>query len=229
MHLSQQNVKLPIVNFDEIIPNQLQKTSRHGPLFPKSIRAIVSGPSGSGKTNTLLNLICDPNGLKFENIYVFSKSLYQPKYQFLEKVLPEEIGYFPFDDNTELLCPASLKPYSIVIFDDISGEKHDRIRDYFCMGRHNDIDTFYLGQSYSRIPKVAIRDNCNVLVIFKQDDMNLKHIFNNHVSPDMTFEQLKNICSVAWKKQNGFLVICKDFTLNKGRYRIGFDLFINTY
>lgn len=229
MQLSQQNIKLPILNFDKIIPNQRQNTSKHSPLFPNSIRAIFSGPSGSGKTNTLLNLICDPNGLKFENIYVFSKSLYQPKYQFLAKILPEEVGYFPYDDNSELIHPSRVKPNSIMIFDDISTEKHDNIRNYFAMGRHSNIDIFYLGQTYSKIPKALVRDNCNVLLTFKTDNTNLKHIFNNHVSPDMTFEQFTNICTEAWKNKNGFMVICKDFDINKGRYRLGFDTFVQTY
>lgn len=226
MHLAQQNVRLPIVNFDEIIPQQTQHISKHGPLFPNSIRAIITGPSGSGKTNALLNLICDPNGLKFQNIYVFSKSLFQPKYQFLEKILPDEVGFFPYDDNTELVQPSCVKPNSIVIFDDICMVNHDCIRNYFAMGRHSNIDIFYIGQTYSQIPKQLIRDNANFLMVFKQDGANLRHIFNNHVSPDMTFEQFVYICSKAWKCKNGFLVICKDSDLKKGRYRLNCDTFI---
>lgn len=226
MRLARQNVQLPIINFDEIIPQQTQLSSKHGPLFPNSIRALITGSSGSGKTNALLNLICDPNGLKFQNIYIFSKSLFQPKYQFLEKVLPDEVGFFQYDDNTELVQPSSVKPNSVVIFDDISTEKHDNIRNYFAMGRHSNIDIFYIGQTYSQIPKQLIRDNANFLMLFKQDGTNLKHIFNNHVSPDMTFDQFTNICSKAWKHKHGFLVICKDFEYNKGRYRINCDSFI---
>lgn len=56
---------------------------------------------------------------------MFSKSLFQPKYKFLEKVLPDEVGFFQYDDNTELVQPSSVKPNSVVIFDDISTEKHD--------------------------------------------------------------------------------------------------------
>jgi len=35
----------------------------------------------------MLSLIESPNGLIFENIYVFSKSLYQLKYEYLEKLI----------------------------------------------------------------------------------------------------------------------------------------------
>jgi len=39
-----------------------------------TIRAILVGPRGSGKTNIMYNLITHVNGLKFENIYLFSKT-----------------------------------------------------------------------------------------------------------------------------------------------------------
>lgn len=108
-------------------------------------------------------------GLVFENIYVFSKSLYQPKYEFLAKVIPKKIGNSPFDDNASVISPAVAKPHSIMIFDDIAFKKHDNLRNFFTMGRHNNIDTFFLGQIYSRIPKQLIRDNTNFLIIFKQE------------------------------------------------------------
>ena len=55
------------------------------------------------------------------------------------------------------------------------------------MGRHEKVDSFYLWQSYTRIPKHSIRDNVNLLAVFRQDDMNLKHIDNDHVNTDMTY------------------------------------------
>ena len=39
------------------------------------VRAVICGPSGYGKTNVLLSLLESPNGLRFENVYVYSKSL----------------------------------------------------------------------------------------------------------------------------------------------------------
>ena len=95
------------------------------------------------------------------------------------------------------------------------------------MGRHKDVHCFYLCQSYTRIPKQLIRDNANMLVVFKQDNNNLKHIFNNHVNPDMTFSEFQEICQMCWNKKFGFLVIDKECDLGNGRYRNGFDKFIN--
>jgi len=46
---------------------------RHSAIIPNTIRALIVGPSNSGKTNIMLCLIESPNGLKFENVYIFSK------------------------------------------------------------------------------------------------------------------------------------------------------------
>ncbi|KYM80429.1 hypothetical protein ALC53_09127 [Atta colombica] len=60
--------------------------------------------SNCGKTNILINLLKSPHGIRFENVYVYSKSLQQPKYQYLENLLaPKEISYFTFSNNNVLL------------------------------------------------------------------------------------------------------------------------------
>lgn len=225
MRVIEQNTKLPVENFD-MYTIRTGSGIKHGPLLPSTIRCIVAGPSNCGKTNVVFNMLFDPNGLRFENVYIFSKSLHQPKYQFLKSVLPKEIGYFVFDENTKVLPPKEAKNNSIMIFDDIACEKHDNIRSYFTMGRHNNIDSFYIGQTYSRIPKQLVRDNTNLIILFKQDETNLKHVYNDHVNTDMTFEKFKEMCALAWKDNYSFICISKDCELDKGRYRVGFDKFL---
>lgn len=221
-------MEFPVINFDQFVGGGAVKKSKHGPLLPHSVRCIICGPSNSGKTNVLLNMLFDPKGLVFENIYIFSKSLNQPKYEFLSKVLPEEIGYFPSDDNSKVIEPSQAEPNSVMIFDDIACEKHDEIRSYFTMGRHNNIDVFYLGQTYSRIPKQLIRDNSNFIILFKQDDLNLHHVYNDHVNTDMTYDKFREMCSKAWNDNHGFLTIDKDRDIYKGRYRINLDSFVES-
>jgi len=94
----------------------------------------------------MLCLIESPNGLKFENDYKFSKRLYQPKYEYLKKLIKPIIGmgYHTFFHNEGVLDPSEAKNNSIMIFDDVGCEKQDNIRPYFCMGRHKNIDSFYL-------------------------------------------------------------------------------------
>lgn len=215
-----------INNIDELtVDNVKIEEGKHGMLFPNTVRCILSGPSNCGKTNVVFNLVVNPNGLRFNNLYIFSKSFLQPKYQLLDKIFSEvkDVGYFKYDASNAIMQPDQAKPYSLFIFDDISCENHDTIRNYFAMGRHNEIDCIYIGQTYSKIPKQLIRDNVNIIVIFKQDDTNLKHIYNDHVGTDMTYEKFKHICNKAWEKKYGFFVVNKDCEKNGGRYKIGFD------
>lgn len=228
MKIVKQSSTLPVCNIDSFTESNNNNLRKHGVLLPETCRCIISGPSNCGKTNVMMSLLQEPNGLKFENVYVFSKSLYQPKYKFLEKVLKpiKGLGYYTFSENDDVVSPDKAKPHSVILFDDIACDKQNNIRKYFSMGRHNDIDCFYLCQTYTRIPKHLIRDNANLLVLFKQDEMNLRHVYQDHVSTDMDFTKFRGICAECWKTPYGFLVINKDCDLHKGRYRKGFDSYI---
>ena len=129
MEFREQSRKLPVINFDNVT-EQKSVRKRHGELLPDSIRAIFCGPSNCGKTNALLALITHPNGLRFENVYVYSKSLNQPKYKFLEKLLTpvEGIEYLAFTENDRVVSSADARPNSVIIFDDIAREKQDNVR-----------------------------------------------------------------------------------------------------
>ena len=227
MDFKEQLVKLPIENFDAVVEHD-KRAKRHGDLLPDSIRAIFCGPSNCGKTNSLLALITHPNGVRFENVYVYSKSLNQPKYKFLNEILEpiEGVQYFPFSEHDAVVDPGHALPNSIMIFDDISCEKQDNVRAFFCMGRHKKVDCFYLCQTYAHVPKHLVRDNVNLLAIFRQDEVNLKHIYDDHVNTDMTYIQFKELCSKCWRDdKHSFLVIDKDRGINDGRFRKGFDNF----
>lgn len=224
-----QEEKLQVSNIDGLTVDGVNGSkSKHGNLLPDTIRCIISGPSNCGKTNLVFNMLTNINGLHFKNVYIFSKSLHQPKYQLMEKVLSDvsEITLFKFDANEDVIDPQRAKPYSVFIFDDVSAENQNMVMKYFTMGRHYFIDSIYIGQTYSKIPKQLIRDNVNFLILFKQDDTNLKHVYSDHIGADMSFTQFKDICGKAWKEKYGFLVIDKDKEGNNGRYRLGFHKFV---
>src|ERR1700712_3150171 len=160
-------------------------------------------------------------------MYTFFVNHYinQPKYELLRQVIKHipEIHYHEFSEKDEVIDPSQARENSIIIFDDVMTDKQDKIRDYFCMGRHKLVDSIFLCQSYSKIGKHLIRDNCNVVIICKQDERNLKHIYHDHVMTDMSFEQFKQICMYCWKEKYGILVVMKDEEIDNGRYRFGFD------
>lgn len=153
----------------------------------------------------------------------------QPKYKYLERIIKSipGMGFFTFTSNDQVISTSKIKQNSIIIFDDIQTDKQDNIKDYFCMGRHRGVDCFYLAQTFTRIPKHLLRDNANFLILFKQDEMNLKHIYNDYsVGCDMKFEQFQDLCNKCWAEKYGFVVIDLSSEVNKGRYRKGFDQFV---
>lgn len=214
-------------------PDQCSVANKHGALLPASIRCLICGPSNCGKTNLMYSLLTDIRGLKFANLYVFSKSLQQPKYVLLKEILRAvpEIGFQAFEDSKDVIAPENAPPNSVIVFDDVACDSQERIKSFFSMGRHKGTDCFYLTQSYARIPKHLLRDNANLIVLFKQDELNLKHVYNDHVGSDMSFVTFKELCDRCWKKADsntthGFVVIDKERELSKGRYRCGLDTFI---
>lgn len=225
MQFVKQRSSLKMLNFDCEV--QSKKCCRHSELLPDSIRCIIIGPSNCGKTNLMLTLLTHPKGLRFENVYLYSNSLYQPKYEMLKKILQKSngVGYFPYSNNVDIVKASEAKPNSIFIFDDVACDKQDCMRDYFSHGRHKRIDSFYLCQTYTRVPKQLIRDNANLIILFKQDDINLKHAYDEHVGTDMSFDKFKSLCSECWNEKYGFVVINKDNRF--GRYRKGFDNFLD--
>ena len=228
MRFVRQATIIKVTNFDDKTRLMDEKEiHRHGNMLPNTIRGIICGPLNCGKTNVLINLIESPHGVYFENMYVYSKSLQQPKYRYLENLLSsiEEIGYFTFSNNSDVIPPSEALPNSIFIFDDVACDKQDTIREYFAMGRHSSVDCFYLCQTYAKIPKHLIRDNANVLILFKQDGTNLKHVYNDHVNTDMSYDDFRAFCQKCWQHKYGFVVIDKDSSLINGRYRKGFNDF----
>lgn len=227
IRLTSQNQTLPIKNHD--LNDTLKHYQKHGNLLGGCKRGLIVGGSGSGKTNVIISLLEHPNGLRFENVYLYSKSLYQPKYEYLRKLLKpiNGLGYYEYANSADIMSPNAARANSVIIFDDVVCDSQSIIRDYYCFGRHKNNDCFYLCQTYSSIPKQLIRDNANLIVIFKQDVTNLKHIYDDHVNVDMSFERFKKLCSHCWEDRYGFLVVDKDREINSGRYRRGFDCFIN--
>lgn len=222
MRLIKQNHLLNINNIDVVREN----ISKHGPLLPSNIRCIIAGPSNCGKTNVMISLLENPNGISYENVYIYSK--YLPKYEYLRNLLKpiKNLGYYEYTDSENITHPSNAKKHSIFIFDDVACDKQSVIRDFFAMGRHNNVVSFYLCQSYTRIPKHLIRDNANILILFPQDVLNLKHVYEDHVNADMKFDKFKDLCNLCWQDKYGFVVIDKTKDCQLGRYRKGFHYFI---
>src|SRR5271166_6007114 len=178
------------------------------------------GFTGNGKTNLMVNLLKKEKVLNYSNIYVYSSTLHQPAYEYLKEFYQNlenfikcktnqavKIAYF-FDADTEILNPSELDKNKshVMIFDDVMLSDQTKIKDYFCRGRHNNVNVFYLCQSLHKIAKHCIRENANMFILFKQDDKTLKYFHETHIS-DMDFKEFKLFCDGAWSKKHRFLVV----------------------
>lgn len=220
---------MEITNFDL---EQKEKQHHHW-LLPGSIRCVVVGPSGCGKTNLLLNLLLKKGYLNFDRLHLYSKSLRQEKYRFLrdwavalEEVAGKDVA--SFHSNSDDIIPVeSIDPNecSVIVFDDVMLEKQGPIEKYFTRGRHGGADCFYLTQNNFRIPKQAIRDNANFIIIFAQDGKNLRAIHDSFVCGDMSYEEFRSFCRQCWDQPYGFAVIDLSSMAYDGKYRCGFDRF----
>ena len=112
-----------------------------------------------------------------------------------------------------------------MIFDGLLLQKQSKFEAYYVGGRHSNCDCLYLSQNNFKLPCQTIRENTNFFCLFPQHQKNIDHIFNDHVSQDMTKEQFKKLCKTAWSKSHNFVVIDLISPKNYGKYRSGFDNF----
>ena len=85
-----------MINFDDYVNENKTEHNKNWPYTPDDpYRILVIGGWGSGKTNVLLNLI--ENQPDINKIYLYTKDLYEAKYQYLISKR-EDVGIDHFND-----------------------------------------------------------------------------------------------------------------------------------
>ena len=132
-----------------------------------------------------------------------------------------------FETPEDVPDPSTLdrEKKNLMIFDDLQLEKQNKCETYYIRGRHSNVDCFYLAQNYFKLPRQTIRENANFICLFRQDLKNINHIFNDHVSTDMSKDEFRKLCDKAWEKPHGFVVIDLSSKKDNGKYRCGLDSF----
>lgn len=233
MRFAKQSIDIPVENIDEHTSTNAHKIDRHSALLPNNLRCIIAGPSGCGKTNVLVSLIESEHGLKFENLYLYSRTLDQSKYTYLCEMLRpiKEIGCHTFSASENVIEVNEMKKNSLIVFDDVINDHEMNktiVRDIFTLGRHRNLDVVYIVQSYTKLNKHLIRDNCNFVILFRQDEMNLKHVFYDFgVNIDMKFTEFQEFCTHCWREPFGFACISLEHEVSSGRYRKNFNEYLN--
>ena len=99
-----------------------------------------------------------------------------------------ECNFYESADDVPDLKEISPELKNLMIFDDLLLQKQKKCEAYYVRGRHSNCDCLYLSQNYFKLPLQTIRENANFFCLPPQDQKNIDHIFNDHVSQDMTKE-----------------------------------------
>ena len=82
----------------------------------------------------------------------------------------------------------------LMVCDNLYLEKENKSDDYYTRGRHTNVDCFFfLLQNSFCLPRQTIKENSNCICLFKEDNKNMHHIYQYHVSYE-EFRYLYNVC-----------------------------------
>ena len=182
-------------------------------------RTLIVGPSFCGKTHLLLNklhLIRLYDKEKQIHIITRSPGLYS---EAALRNTNTEIEDISVDEDLE---DRTIQDFQkcCVVFDDML-DTSQKILDPFCTrGRHNDLDVYYLSQSYFDLPKRTIRNNSNIIILFQQTLKDVEHISRDIAGFDMSYDEFKSLCREAWLEKYNYLLINRLEDRNGSRYMI---------
>ena len=166
-------------------------------------RSLIIGFSNSGKTYLMNHILSQ----KQEPILIITKSLNQ--YPNIKAKTADEIEPLEQYEN------------STVVFDDMLLSKQEiNIDLFFTRGRHNNIDIYYISQSYFHLPKNTIRNNSNIIILVKQTLRDIILLFHDIAGLDMNLEEWKELCRKAWENDYDFLQIDRFAKTGNGRNTI---------
>ena len=145
------------------------------------------------------------------DIYIITKS---PPEQFSNsKIKIKEIS--------DEIKPLNEYENGIIVFDDILGSSNSRFIDQFFMrGRHNNLDIYYISQSYFDLPKRTIRNNSNKIILFNQTLKDIEHFYRDVAGYDMNYDEFKELCRKSWEEDYNYLYIDRSEKRDQGKYCI---------
>ena len=186
------------VNNIEKHDNNIPNTSTY-----ENHRHVVIGPSNVGKTYYMLKVL--ENIQNKRPIHIITRSPNQ----------------YPNYKTTTEIKPINKYKGSVVKFDDMLGARNCcQIDEFFTRGRHEDLDVYYISQSYFGLPRQSIRNNSDRLILFKQTLRDVQSMYYDIGAYDMKYDEFKEMFHKAWDEKHNYL--CIDMTKNKneGKNRI---------
>ncbi len=193
--------------------------------------AVVGASQRSGKTNWIINALGKPNmyskDFLAENIYIFSPSLKSNKWvRFIKaKEVPDENLFGSLDEQVlsviyddikdqynEAVSEKKRPPNVVIVFDDLGfggslrGKSKFGVMDALVMnGRHYNLSTFFLVQSYKQLSP-DVRGNLSGLVVFNLSTRELDQIVYEHNYLESSRDFMKLFRKTTKKKHSYFVI-----------------------
>ena len=92
--------------------------------------------------------------------------------------------------------------------------------EFLTRGRHEDLNVYYISQSYFTLPIQSIRNISDRLILFKQTLRDVKSVYHDNGAFDMVNDEFKEMCGDAWSEKFNYLCINMTKNKNEGKYRI---------
>ena len=109
---------------------------------------------------------------------------------------------------------------SVAFFDGMLGAGNCSLRDeFFTRGRHEDLDVYYISQSYFALPRQSIRKNSDRLILLKQTLGDVQSMYYDIRAYDMKHDEFKEMCHKHWSEKLNCLCIDMTKIKNEGKYR----------
>ena len=103
-----------------------------------------------------------------------------------------------------------------IVFHDMLGSKEAKDTNaFFTRGRHQNLDIYYIFQSWYELPKNTIRTNCSRFMLFPQTLMDITLINNDISGLHMRSSEWRKFCREAWQKRPNYIQIDKDKDLDE--------------
>ena len=145
----------------------------------------------------------------------------------IETPIEKKVECFAYSDPELILTPENYdKNYkNLFIFDDchMDGRMKNIIAQFFTRGRHQNFQTIFLAQDYFRVEKNGVRSNCNVIVLFDQNNASdVQNIYKQISKKDFReYRDFAGFCKQIWDQPWHYVLINKLATDMKLKYRDG--------
>ena len=91
---------------------------------------------------------------------------------------------------------------------------------FFTRGRFEDLDVYYISQSYFALPRRSIGNNSARLILFKQTLRVFQSMYYDIGAYVMKNDEFKEMCQNAWCVRFNYVCIDMNKNENEGIYRI---------